>query len=158
MAFTCQICAREIKANTGLIAHHGYQRPWHGSGIQTRSCMGARHLPYEKDCTVLKKYVDIVTTQRDATKTTRDALAEDKFESITFVWRKPTVHKDFGSYTITKTHGIQEENRSIFRQHGVYDWVKAVEHKLAEMNYELKHIGFELDRVVERLSKWRAPS
>lgn len=41
----CQICEREIKANTGLIAHHGYQRP--GWGEQTSSCYGARNLPYE---------------------------------------------------------------------------------------------------------------
>jgi hypothetical protein len=43
---TCQICARDIKAKTGLIAHHGYQRP--GYGWQTESCMGAKYLPYEQ--------------------------------------------------------------------------------------------------------------
>lgn len=43
---TCQICARAIKANTGVIAHHGYQRP--GNGWQTASCMGAQYLPYEQ--------------------------------------------------------------------------------------------------------------
>lgn len=42
----CQICAREIKAKTGTIAHHGYQRP--GFGWQTESCMGAKYLPYEE--------------------------------------------------------------------------------------------------------------
>lgn len=43
---TCQICARHIKANTGVIAHHGYQRP--GTGWQTASCPGAQSLPYEQ--------------------------------------------------------------------------------------------------------------
>lgn len=42
---TCQICARDIKATTGVIAHHGYQRP--GNGYQSASCIGARQLPYE---------------------------------------------------------------------------------------------------------------
>lgn len=42
---TCQICARDIKATTGVIAHHGYQRP--GNGYQSSSCLGARQLPYE---------------------------------------------------------------------------------------------------------------
>jgi hypothetical protein len=41
----CQVCGRAIKANTGRIAHHGYQRP--GDGYQTRSCAGAKHVPYE---------------------------------------------------------------------------------------------------------------
>lgn len=43
---TCQICARAIKANTGVIAHHGYQRP--GYGWQTASCFGAQYKPYEE--------------------------------------------------------------------------------------------------------------
>ena len=43
---TCQICGRAILAKTGLIAHHGYQRP-DGRGYQTASCPGARELPYE---------------------------------------------------------------------------------------------------------------
>ncbi len=41
----CQICERDIKAKNGIIAHHGYTRP--GWGEQTRSCDGARELPYE---------------------------------------------------------------------------------------------------------------
>lgn len=45
---TCQICAREIRASKGLIAHHGYKRP--GGGYQTGSCFGARYLPYEVSC------------------------------------------------------------------------------------------------------------
>lgn len=42
---TCQCCGRGIFAATGVIAHHGYERP--GDGYQTASCMGARHLPFE---------------------------------------------------------------------------------------------------------------
>jgi len=47
----CQICGRAIKANTGVIAHHGYQRP--GDGWQTASCMGARFRSYEVACDAL---------------------------------------------------------------------------------------------------------
>lgn len=43
---TCQCCARAIHANTGLIAHHGYQRPT-GWGQQIGSCMGSRFAPFE---------------------------------------------------------------------------------------------------------------
>ena len=48
---TCQICGRQIKSNTGVIAHHGYKRP--GGGWQTASCNGARGLPYEVSCDLL---------------------------------------------------------------------------------------------------------
>lgn len=44
-AMHCQICARDILADEGRIAHHGYQRP--GVGWQTASCPGAMELPYE---------------------------------------------------------------------------------------------------------------
>lgn len=63
---TCQICARAIKSKSGLIAHHGYQRP--GQGWQTASCMGARFRPYEVACDALppaiascKSYITIQT-------------------------------------------------------------------------------------------------
>lgn len=42
---SCQICGRQIKFASGLIAHHGYRRPGHG--WQTASCYGARYQPYE---------------------------------------------------------------------------------------------------------------
>src|SRR4051812_8673701 len=42
---TCQCCGRRIFAETGTIAHHGYQRP--GEGWQTSSCYGAKELPFE---------------------------------------------------------------------------------------------------------------
>jgi hypothetical protein len=44
-SMTCQCCGRAIFAQSGSIAHHGYERP--GYGWQTASCMGAKHLPFE---------------------------------------------------------------------------------------------------------------
>lgn len=54
---TCQVCGREIKANTGLIAHHGYKRSW---GWQTPSCEGARYVPYEVSCERLREVAGMV--------------------------------------------------------------------------------------------------
>ncbi len=62
-AKTCQICGRPILAETGVIAHHGYQRPRHVPGLQTRSCYGARELPFEKSRDILGAYLGI---QRNA--------------------------------------------------------------------------------------------
>ncbi|AFU86719.1 hypothetical protein D869_gp195 [Caulobacter phage CcrRogue] len=42
---TCQICGRGILAEGGIIAHHGYTRPY--EGWQTASCSGAREVPFE---------------------------------------------------------------------------------------------------------------
>lgn len=51
---TCQICARPILANTGVIAHHGYKVLWnefHGS------CQGAMELSFEKSRSVLESHI-----------------------------------------------------------------------------------------------------
>jgi hypothetical protein len=55
-AMTCQCCAHGILANTGVIAHHGYQRPA-GWGYQTRSCEGARELPFEVSRDALGRHI-----------------------------------------------------------------------------------------------------
>lgn len=57
---TCQICGRPIQANTGVIAHHGYQRPYRGSGWQTASCQGARYAPYEQSCDRIPVVIDMI--------------------------------------------------------------------------------------------------
>jgi hypothetical protein len=44
-SMTCQCCARQVCARTGVIAHHGYRRPV--EGWQSASCFGARHIPFE---------------------------------------------------------------------------------------------------------------
>lgn len=58
---TCQCCARPIFAETGAIAHHGYERP--GDGYQTPSCMGARHLPFEVDRAELGRMIATIKTR-----------------------------------------------------------------------------------------------
>jgi hypothetical protein len=57
---TCQVCGRTIGAKTGMIAHHGYQRPY--EGWQTASCEGARYLPYEISCDRLREVIETVQT------------------------------------------------------------------------------------------------
>ena len=71
----CQICARDIKANTGLIAHHGYQRP--GSGWQTASCDGAKQLPYEVSC----DYIPVVIERYKLHATNQENLADEMLRS-----------------------------------------------------------------------------
>lgn len=41
----CQVCAREVMARNGLIAHHGFERPGDGEGIR-HTCWGSRQRAY----------------------------------------------------------------------------------------------------------------
>lgn len=63
----CQICARDIKANTGRIAHHGYSRP--GYGYQTASCFGAQELPYEQSRDAIGRYLVRLQDYRQSQET-----------------------------------------------------------------------------------------
>lgn len=60
---TCQCCGRAIQANTGKIAHHGYQRP--GLGWQTASCEGAQELPFEVSRDALGRYIEGLNRRLD---------------------------------------------------------------------------------------------
>lgn len=72
MKTTCQICARDIKANTGIIAHHGYQRPQF-MGWQTASCDGARQLPYE----VSRDFIPVVIERYKMAAKNQEDMADD---------------------------------------------------------------------------------
>lgn len=77
-AKTCQICARKIFAETGVIAHHGYERPRWAPGNQTASCFGARHLPFEQDRSVLGRYIQTLKIQHATMLAHRTRIEEDK--------------------------------------------------------------------------------
>jgi hypothetical protein len=76
LAKTCQCCGRQIFAETGLIAHHGYQRP--GWGYQTPSCMGAKHLPFEVDREQLGKMIRMMVRHRADFATHRAQVEVEK--------------------------------------------------------------------------------
>lgn len=71
----CQCCGRGILANTGLIAHHGYQRPH--QGWQTGSCMGARHLPFEVARDRLGDLIVAIEQHLARTREYRGKVADD---------------------------------------------------------------------------------
>ncbi len=73
---TCQICARAIFAESGLIAHHGYKRP--GDGQQTASCYGARQLPFERSRAVLGRLIQtVIIPQRDKARAEAEAIQNE---------------------------------------------------------------------------------
>ena len=65
-SMTCQCCGRAIFAEKGLIAHHGYERPY--EGWQTASCRGARELPFEVSQELLLEEIAWLEQRVAATK------------------------------------------------------------------------------------------
>jgi len=72
-AMTCQVCGRKILANTGPIAHHGYQRPWEG-GYQTSSCFGARKEPFEAERSTLKTWIGFMKAKKHSLEARIEAV------------------------------------------------------------------------------------
>lgn len=100
-AMTCQCCGRGILAETGLIAHHGYQRPA-GMGFQTASCYGAKALPFEVSREALGSYIEALRAHVEREKATLADLRANKAILIwTFVditkprarWQEPEVKR-----------------------------------------------------------------
>ena len=80
-AMHCQCCGRAILANTGTIAHHGYQRP--GYCWQTSSCMGAKELPFEVDRAALARMIVLMRSDLARHIEHRAAIAAE-LEPIVF--------------------------------------------------------------------------
>jgi hypothetical protein len=72
---TCQICERQIEAAHGLIAHHGYERPNLGSGIQTASCFGARRMPWQIDREALADWLGVLADEIECARKRCEHLA-----------------------------------------------------------------------------------
>ena len=76
-AKTCQCCARQIFAEVGTIAHHGYERPGHG--YQTASCMGAKFLPFEASRDRLGEMIVMLKDMKARYVEVRAEAAAEKF-------------------------------------------------------------------------------
>lgn len=144
LSMTCQCCGRRILANTGVIAHHGYERP--GEGWQTASCMGARELPYEADRTVLGRLITILHTHVE--RLTKH-LADVRHErcSISFEWtvNYSTRETKRVDVTVDTFDALYAEHQTPFRRSSIYRWddlkvreIRSIEHRIGQIKDDAK--------------------
>jgi hypothetical protein len=145
---TCQICESGIKANTGVIAHHGYQRP--GQGWQTSSCFGARHVPYETGCDALPPAIERCSNFIEAQKKHLEDFTHNPPATLTRYGRglghKDEVFERPEGYVYNEQHGSFNYNEKYALQHhnAIYHIKKNIEH--AER---------DLPRLEKRLADWK---
>ena len=149
-ATTCQICARPIEAGTGVIAHHGYQRP--GGGWQTASCMGARHRPYEQSCDYIPVAIKRLTAYLDGEKEALRKHVETPPDTLV-VYKKgyggrPTAEKDV--YLRPVDFSPEGLRRYITRTYES-QWDN-VRHTLEK---SIKHAQNDVEFLRARLAAWR---
>lgn len=160
-AMTCQCCPGKVLANTGVIAHHGYQRP--GDGWQTASCHGARRLPFEVERTALGEVIDALRNSiKGARATRRDIVAEKRPITREFTDysgqrdarnRWPSIEIEFTRLTFDDQRTM---HATILTRNGFYatsfDDVK--KSRLAEQDQRIKHLVSDLNRCCAKYEGW----
>ena len=155
VAQTCQICGRPILAETGVIAHHGYQRP--GEGWQTSSCFGARHLPFEVSRDRLGEYIAMIQTQLAGLFRTHTAVTNDESEiRVTYRDKKFETESFWASITNFDAQAAEHAPKARFGRldHATYALAKAAH--LARMAQQIKDTAQHLKDQQARFDGWRA--
>lgn len=153
--WTCQICARPIRANNanGVIAHHGYRRPNRGSGWQTSSCRGARYLPYEKSCDQIPPTIDYIARYIESRKAFVKQYMTNPPEELSYQdynrqWVK--VQKPVGF------DPVKNEQKGSFN-YGSEKYESEHHHAVYNANFDIKQSTRDVEFLEKRLSMWVAP-
>lgn len=155
MKTTCQVCGRTIKAATGIIAHHGYRRPYQARW-QTFSCEGARYAPYEVSCDRLREVIEMVRT----------FIVSQEEGLVTLLKNPPQViqvQEHFGSYgnsrsaEYTMPEGFSSEIRN-YRETMPRTYENAYDDKKRGYEQQIRAAKPDLSRMEKRLNEWVAPT
>lgn len=149
---TCQICGRDIKANTGKIALHGYKRPH--PGYQTSSCRGARHLPYEISCDLLPKEIAIVQNYIETATNRMNAMIAEPPATLTYSKyagaTKPRIET-----VVSKPEDFTFDSSRDYRM----DSYSTIYHKqITEIKQFIRMATTDLEYLKNRLANWKAPA
>lgn len=159
VAMHCQCCGRAILANTGYIAHHGYERPGHG--WQTSSCFGARRLPWEADRTALGEMIVFLKKRLNGLKK-HLANVNAELVELTFTYR--TYEK--GSFGQSTDHSravsrktfdeVRKELEEHFRKKSVRSFDELKSREISSTNYQIKGVKDHIKEAQKRFDGWKA--
>lgn len=157
---TCQCCGRKYLANTGTIAHHGYQRP--GGGWQTASCSGAKHLPFEVNRDKLGLLIQSLTEWKARAITWR-AEVEAETRAVDLTFSDHTQKRDaYGRRPKKSVQVIREtfdsvrtENSSSFRTYGWSSFDEIKKRDLQVKDREIENVTAEITAQQTRYDGWK---
>lgn len=135
---TCQICGRAIQANTGIIAHHGYQRPY--DGFQTSSCEGARFLPYEESRDRIPYVINLLNRAIESDKSIIEKIK----------------NKEISVYD-KKYIGKGEYEHIEIKPDDAYNYKRVADYRIREIEFRIKQMNNELNYLQKRFDDWKEP-
>lgn len=157
---TCQCCGRAHLANTGKMAHHGYERP--GYGWQTASCYGARHLPFQVSRDALGSMIALLKDRKgQLIEAQANVKAENGELSVTFA--DPDQKRDVHSgkrpqKTVYVTRGFFAEvmaaNAVGFRSIGISSFDQVKDAKLSQIARNIVGITTDIADQQVRFNGW----
>jgi len=148
---TCQICGRPIKANSGLIAHHGYKRPAH-QGWQTKSCFGARNLPYEVSCDVIPVAIESAKAFITRSESAIQNLMDNPPEELEYVWSRGRRME-----TIKATRPVDFDSHKDYYYPRSTSYEYMFERRIAELKISIAQAREDVAYLETRLARWVAP-
>jgi len=152
---TCQCCTRAILANTGLVAHHGYQRP--ELGWQTGSCMGARFLPFEASRERLGDLIDMIKRELVSYRNTAADIAADAIP-LRFEYTTRGHGERINRYVMTTRRefdAVRDAYRHEMMQYGIYDFDALKKRSMAAIGHRIMHADRELAMQCKRFDGWK---
>lgn len=148
---TCQICARAIKANTGIIAHHGYQRPQY-QGWQTASCDGARQLPYE----VSRDFIPVVIERYKMASANQEAMADEMLRTPPATITKVSMYSYQDNQTFDKPADFDAYETVNSGSHRPSTYESEFSRKYRAHRSNVKEIDAAIVFLNDRYNKWEA--
>jgi hypothetical protein len=149
---TCQCCGRAILAETGTIAHHGYERPGHG--WQTGSCVGAKELPFEVS---RDRLGTMITNWRERLVTMKKHLADVRADRVPL---DVTVTNYNVAKHDPKRHVHIEVTRDNFDKHandlrGYTNFERLKESHVAHQSRQIKNLSEAITEQQARYDNWK---
>lgn len=160
LRMTCQICGRAIHANTGKIAHHGYQRPGHG--YQTASCPGAQHVPFELSRDILERYIEQLHRRHDSLEGTLRQIAAGELSSTSLLltdYDAPHHHgrtrpSKIVTFTRDNIEQLREELPKTLSTNRVRSFEDAQESLKVRSEAEVQQLRIEITHQADRYMRW----
>jgi len=148
---TCQVCGRKIKASSGIIAHHGYKRPYQ-SGWQTASCEGARYVPYEVSCERLREVTAMVGAFIDSEEKEFVGFLENPPQTITVFERRSVIRKETEKVIYTKPDDFKQDS---YRSSMARTYENAYSNKKYGYEATIRMAKADFASMQRRLNEWK---
>lgn len=151
---TCQCCGRGILANTGTIAHHGYQRP--GGGWQTASCSGSKYQPFEVSRDRLGDLIVSLKQWKQRQIETRRQIAAEEIAIVRQI-KDRTQPRYLGEYPVKNLSVTRGNFNAIKTQFGIrfVDFDDLLKQELNNIDHSILEVTREIDFQQNRYDNWK---